>query len=211
MPTQRYALEPNGAPRLEVSWKWNFKDVVVKLDGIEVGRIATPAELKLGREFALVDGSTLRVQLNSQLHTKELMLTRNGAPLPGSSTHPETVVKTAAGLLGVIAAFTAAISIFRMWSGAEMAEEVGTLVEAAIYGLLAWRVMNRSLIALWIAILLYFADTVFSLMEVVETGKGSGAHGIVWRVIVFIALARAISAIRELRASAAPTPPPVPA
>ncbi len=68
MTTKRYALEPGGAPRLELTWRYGFKDLIVKVDGLEVGRVADPAELKLGRNFALADGSTLRVQLNAKFH-----------------------------------------------------------------------------------------------------------------------------------------------
>lgn len=45
------------------------------------------------------------------------------------------------------------------------------LVSAAIYAILAWRVSRRSLIALILALLLYVADTVFTILEI---GRGGG-------------------------------------
>lgn len=207
MPSKRYALEPKGEPRLEVSWKWNYKDVVVKLDGFEVGRIDTPQELKLGRTFALIDGSTLHVQLADSLHRKELLLTRNGVPLPGSSGDPDTVIKTAAGVLGVVAAISGALAIYR-WSDGGGAAEMGAIIEAALFGVLAWRVLRRSLIALWIAIVLYAVETIFTILSIPESG-GAGAHGIVMRIIVFAALIRAHGAIRSLREKAPAGLPPV--
>jgi hypothetical protein len=205
--TKRFALEPGGAPRLEITWRYGFKDVVIKIDGLEIGRVNDPGELKLGRDFALADGSTLRVQLVSKFHSRELLVLRNGEPLPGSSSHPQTIQRAAYGILYTIAAFTAIFGVLAVSSGDEkfggVAGGIGMLVEAAIYALLAWRVSRRSLIALYIALVLFAADTVFSLAQ-------PGVHGLIVRVLVFIALIRGIPAIKELRMRTEP-PPTVPA
>ena len=200
MPTKRYPLEAGGAPRVELTWKWNFKDVVVKVDGLEVGRIADAGELKQGRDFALTDGSSLRVQLIAKFHAKELVVLRNGEPLPGSSNHPMTIVKTAAGVLGIIAAINIVWGVIQYSTAADAA--IGMVIEGLIYAFLAWRVSRRGIISLVIAILLYAADTIFTLMQ------GTGAlHGIIIRVIVFLALGRAFGAIRELKSQTSVLPP----
>jgi len=198
MPVTRYALDPGGAQRLEISHGYNFKNLVVKLDGLEVGRVDDPSQLKDGRDFALSDGSTLRVTRKQTLHRNELVILRNGKPLPGSSTHPGTVVKTAAGILVFVAVINVAFGLFRSSDGLD-ADAIGMIAEGLIYAFLAWRVSKRSLIALGIAVLLYAADTVFTLMSLGENG-GAGAHNIVIRVFVFIALFRAFGAIRDLKA-----------
>jgi hypothetical protein len=204
--TKRFALQPGGAPRLEISWRYGFKDVVIKVDGLEIGRVSDPSELKLGREFALGDGSTLRVELVSKFHTRELRVLRNGEPLPGSSSHPQTIQRAAYGLLYAIAAFTAIFGVAAIASHNEklggVAGGIGMLVEAAIYALLAWRVSRRSLIALYIALVLFVADTAFSLAQ-------PGSHGLIVRILIFIALIRGVPAIRELRLQGEP-PPSVP-
>jgi hypothetical protein len=201
--TKRFALEPGGSPRLEITWRYGFKDVVIKVDGLEIGRVSDPSELKVGRDFALPDGATLRVQLVSKFHYRELQVLRNGTPLPGSSSHPKTIHRAAYGILYTIAGLTAIFGALGVTTGNEkfggVDGGIGMLVEAAIYSLLAWRVSRRSLIALYIALLLFVADTVLSLSQ-------AGAHGVIVRVIVFIALIRGIPAIKELRLRAEPPP-----
>jgi hypothetical protein len=197
MATKRFPLESGGSPRLEISHGWNFRNVIVKLDGLEIGRVPKRADLKLGRDFILPDGSTLRVQLHEQFHSKELIVTRNGTPLEGSGSHPKTIHRTAYGLLYTIAGLTAVFAIIPMLSndeklgGADAA--VGMFIEAAIYAFLAWRVSRYSIIALYAAILLYVADGIFSLMD------AKNAHGIIIRIVVLAALIRAIPVTKELR------------
>lgn len=205
MTTKRFALEPGGAPRLELTWRYGFKDLVIKVDGLEIGRVSDPSELKLGRNFALADGSTLRVQLDTRFHSRELVVTQNGVPLPGSSSHPQTIQKAAYVALYLIAAVTGGIGVAAVASAdgkfGGVDGGIGMLVEAAIYAILAWRVAKRSLIALYIAIALFALDSVLSLGE-------AKVHGLIIRILIFAALIRAIPAIKELRLkSAVPTVP----
>jgi len=204
MATKRYPLEPGGAPRVEVSWNWNFKNVVVKVDGLEVGRIADATELQAGRDFALADGSSLRVQLASKFHAKELVVMRNGEPLPGSSNDPMTMVKTAAGILLIVAVINLAVGAFEYSTDPDGA--IGSVIEGLIYGFLAWRVSKRGIIALVIAMVLYAADTVLTLMAIAQR-PGGGVHSVFIRVIVFIALFKAFGAIRELKSRSEMLPP----
>lgn len=200
MPTLRYALEPGGARRLEITYRLGFKDLVAKLDGLEVGRVVEADDLKQGRDFLLTDGSLLSIQYVRTLHRADLVVLRNGKPLPGSSTHPGTAVKTAAGFLAFIAVVNIVFGVFNVGgTGGFGADAIGMIVEGLIYAVLAWRVLKRSLIALVIAIVLYAADAVYMLMNITE-GGGQGAHGIVLRVVVFIALFRGFAAIRALKA-----------
>ena len=62
-----YALEEGGPRRLAVSWSekglwWAWRDFTVQLDGETVGVTATERQLRKGQEFALADGSNLRIQ-----------------------------------------------------------------------------------------------------------------------------------------------------
>jgi hypothetical protein len=81
MSTKRYALEPGGPERLEISMDllYNLK---IRLDGKEAGQIPDP-ESRTGGEVRLPDGSFLKVRVVTGLGTK-LVVQRNGTPLPGS-------------------------------------------------------------------------------------------------------------------------------
>ena len=71
-----------------------------------------------------------------------------------------------------------------------------------LFGAPVLAIVGGIAISLVIAILLYAADTIFTLMQ------GTGAlHGIIIRVIVFLALGRAFGAIRELKSQTSMLPP----
>src|SRR6185295_11085694 len=98
MPKNTFALEPGGPKRIEISWSGFWKNIKVSFDGAEVGSIADKSALTDGRDIKLPDGSMLHVELK-----KGLVVTRNGEPLPGSSSDLETLVKTAAYIMYFVA------------------------------------------------------------------------------------------------------------
>jgi hypothetical protein len=103
MPKQRFALEEGGEKRLEVSWKGLYKDVTVSLDGNPIGVVPNKKALSAGQAFSLPDGSTIKIQLVRKLMSTELQVLRNGEPLPGSSSDPQTRFKTAYGMVYFVA------------------------------------------------------------------------------------------------------------
>ena len=101
MPTKKYAMEKGEPKRLEISWKgiWKIKNFTVHLDGNNIGLIANRKELKAGREFALIDGSILKVQLVKKLLSAELQVLRDDQPLPGSASDPGQRLRVAYGIV----------------------------------------------------------------------------------------------------------------
>ena len=86
--TSRYALQRHGPKRLEVKRSRTWKEVTIRLDGVELGRTDHDALMK-GVEFALRDHSLLRVWIEpGPRGSRFLYLTRNGHPLPGSDGDP---------------------------------------------------------------------------------------------------------------------------
>lgn len=164
------------------------------MDGVEIGRIADQSELRPGRDFALPDGSTLRIQLHEGFHVGQPVVTRNGVVLPPSATHPMQTLRVAFVMLYVVGGFTAAFGVVAIASRNEsfggVDGGIGMLVEAAVYALLAWRVSRHSLIALCLAFLLFAADAVFGVLN---------AYAAVMRIIIFVALARAVPIVNRLR------------
>src|SRR5690349_10249524 len=99
MPKRSYPLEPKSPRCISVEWsfwKYGYKDVRVLFDGQLLGTIPDKKALVAGREFALPDGSILNVKLAP---SSELDVTRNGALLPGSASHPLTAVRNASHVL----------------------------------------------------------------------------------------------------------------
>jgi hypothetical protein len=90
MPTKRFALEPGGPERLELSWRPVWKNLQVRLDGNLLGQFGRMEDLQQGREFVLDDGSKLTVRLELQLpmSTPYLHVLHNERPLAGSDMDP---------------------------------------------------------------------------------------------------------------------------
>jgi hypothetical protein len=92
MPKRSFPLEAGGPPRVELAWRGLWKDMVVSLDGAELGRFKDSKALKQGANFRMPDRSNLPVRLKQEVFNMKLVVTRNGNPLPGSDAHPETIV-----------------------------------------------------------------------------------------------------------------------
>jgi hypothetical protein len=95
VPKKSFAIEAGGEKRLEISWEGMYRDVKVSLDGNSIGVIHERKALVAGEEFALPDGSILKIQLVRVFIERELHLLRNGQPLPGSASDPQTRLKNA--------------------------------------------------------------------------------------------------------------------
>jgi hypothetical protein len=214
MPSIKLALERQGPKRLEVSWDLGWKNTIARLDGQEVGRIATHAELKAGREFPLPDGSRLHLQLKQAGLAPQLAVLHNGMPLPGSGADPETVLKNAAGCayfiggLGVVLGALAA-------SGVQFLQKIGFTGYDVGFGLLflalGYFIGRRSTIALG------FAVGIYGIVSIAALGAGTaGGGGIFMRIILLIGMWQGFGAIRELNARGATplgaggVPPPMP-
>ncbi len=76
-------------------WK-NFK---INIGGELVGGFESQKELRLGKDFKLIDGSTLSIKLAQNGIAPELQILKDGQALEGSATAPETRLKTAYGIV----------------------------------------------------------------------------------------------------------------
>jgi hypothetical protein len=104
MLTSRYALQRRGRKRVEVSRSLDWNEIVVRVDGVELGRTDRDG-LMAGLDLALRDRSVLRVWLeNGPRGIPFLYLTRNGYPLPGTEGDPVKIVHTTVITMGIVAA-----------------------------------------------------------------------------------------------------------
>ncbi|MCK6546810.1 hypothetical protein L6R52_13255 [Myxococcota bacterium] len=168
VPTQNYPFERGGLARLSVARAWGFGDAVAHLDGRHVATIER-AELATGAFVDLRDGSTIYLRsVRPHSSPAALEVTRNGRPLPGSATDPETRVDLAMAILLMIAAFNTLSGLaawqFQVSFLVDRGVGVADLLIGLLYGALAVGVkLARSRIAVGIAIALGAADAIFLL------------------------------------------------
>ena len=207
MPKQSFALEAGGEKRLEVSWKGLYKDVTVSLDGNSVGVIPNQKALSAGQEFRLIDGSTIKVQLVSKLMSTELQVLRNGQPLPGSSSDPQTRLKTAYGMVYFVAGLNLVLGFVSFLFNVEFLQQIGIGFGSIIFGLvflvLGFFVQRKSAVALILAIVIFALDGILGVFLAASQGYNPGAGGIIARIFLLIPMVQGVGAIKALKSKGA--------
>jgi len=208
MPVQTYTLDPDNPKRLDISYKMFWRGAAVYLDGQEIGTVAGKQELLHGEEFKLPDGSTLKVRLTQSLLGSELHILRNGQPIPGSATHPETTVKSAYWVLFLIGGIGILFGGLSLGLHVDMLGEMGitdySIGLGVVFIILGLMVRHHSLPALYAGIALYAVDTVLGLVLVAQSGGTPGIFNILFRGLIFMPLVQGVGALRTLKA---PGPP----
>src|SRR5258706_7383481 len=204
MPKRIFALEKDGPKRLELSWGGFWKNFTVKLDGEIVLTAGGSAELKAGRTARLPDGSALEVRLNTGIGNQGLEVTRDGRPLPGSATDPEAQVKLAGGIVYFLAGLNLLIGVIAFAFDVRFLKEnfgYGPLIVAALFGVLGYLTMKRSLAALIAAIAIYGLDGIVTLamqFSAAGSGRSPNVGFIFMRVIFIMAMIRGARAMSQL-------------
>ena len=210
MPTQQFPIEKNGPKRIEINWSGMWKDFNVKFDGQPVGAV-TKDELGKGKEFPLPDGSTFKVHLRRVAMGTELALLRNGDALPGSAADPETAIKVSAGIVYFIAAMQALAGVIAVVGRVEWLLTMGfgipSIVVGVFFAILGFFTMQRSRIALGIAMAVYAADGVATLAMSVDAGGRPGIGGIIIHVLFLTAMWRGFRAMGQVKAKQKGTNP----
>jgi hypothetical protein len=203
MAKQVYALEKGGPRRLEVSWKASWRDVTVRLDGVVIGTAAGQKELLAGPQFALPDGTRLKVQLVRRLTGAELVVTRGGQPLPDSTSDPETRVLTAAWVLFIVGGLNIVLGLLGLAFRTEFLAALGagwySLVFGALFLSLGFLARRRSITALVSGIVLLAGDGILGFVAALSAGVNPGVGGILVRALLLIPLVQGIGAVRALR------------
>ncbi|MGE5423584.1 MAG: SecDF P1 head subdomain-containing protein [Ignavibacteriales bacterium] len=190
MPSKKFSLE-NGQPKnLEISWGLSFNNIVVNLNGQEIGRMANKTELQEGRTYTVANGSELKVQLIGSVFP-ELNVTLNGEPIPGSDSNPIQKLNNASLIIFLIAGFTILAGII---TGAfvNLASSIPVVAAGLVSVALALMVRKGSLVALIIAIIMVVIEIISRIYL-----------GAIWTIpvllIMLIPLGRAIGAAREFK------------
>jgi hypothetical protein len=208
MPVQTYTLDPDNPKRLQISNNTFWRGATVYLDGQEIGTAASKQELLKGAEFKLPDGSILKVRLTQSLLGSELHIFRNGQPIPGSASHPETTVRTAYWALYLIGALDIVFGVIARVLHVNMLGSMGiadhSIGLGLLFILLGFLVRRHSLLALYAGIALFAADTVLGLVLTARTGGTPDMFNIIFRGLLFIPLVQGVGALRTLQAQRTP-------
>jgi hypothetical protein len=202
----RYALTPHGRTRLEISRNMSWTEIIVLLDGVEIGR--TDAEgIARGYEIRLWDQSLLRVWLErGPRNTPFLYLTRNGHPLTGSAGDPEKVLRETLSVIWVVAAVQIGLALMAFSARLTTTDPLinwmlGLGCLLALLSMFAWR---RSFAAMIAACALLFGEVVIVLGTQSTLNYGNVSSLLVGLGLLGWLLVRGIKAVRYLKASALP-------
>jgi len=202
--TTRYPIEPHGRKRLVVHRTRTWSEIVLRLDGVELGR-PNREELLNRVEYTLRDQSVLRVWLEyGPTGIPMLYITRNGHPLPGSEGDPVKILWYTLCFFWVMGVCQVAFSILVIGNGRadnSIYLNLGAGLILILLGFLAW---GRSLVAMVLASLLAFGELAFLLIA-----EGSIHIWNVWRLIFGLGLfgwllKRGIIAVHDLNVSRLP-------
>jgi hypothetical protein len=204
MPKKEFILEENGRHTLELIWESWWRNFTIHFDGAPVDTIEGGGKgLRNGKTILLPDGSTLEVRLKNSLLASELVVLRNGRPLPGSATHPLQRVKQAYTIIFIIAILNVLLGLAGLVSTSEWVQLISGGWVTAVFGLfmllLGWLVKEKhSLPALITALVMYTADGLLGIMTIIAAGEMPGIGGLIVRVLFILGMAQGIKAIREL-------------
>ncbi len=203
MPKIKYALEKGGPKRLEISWKGNWKQFTIQLDGSEIASIDDYDLLKAGQEVSLEDGSSLKVQLAGRSILPHLRVLKDGQPLSASGFEPAQqlgfaykftfligAVNLVAGLAGVL--FN--ISLVNL-----PAFGLQSFVVGCLYLFLAFSIRRRSTVALSIAVGILALDLVLAIVFWQNLPRIALIAGVVFRIFVLLGMIQGFGAIQALK------------
>jgi len=203
MPKQSFALEAGGEKRLEISWKGMYKDVTVSLDGNSIGVIPNQKALSAGQEFRLVDSSTIKVQLVNKFMSAELQVFRNGQPIPGSASDPQTKLKNAYGMVYFVAGLNLVLGFISFLFNVEFLQQIGIGFGSILFGLvflaLGFFVQRKSSVALILAIVIFALDGIVGVFFAASQGYNPGSGGIIARLFLLIPMVQGLGAIKTLK------------
>lgn len=203
MPKINYVFESGGQKNLEISWKGIWKETTVTLDGLPLGTISDKKALTAGQEFPLPDGARLKVQLVQGFTGTQLRVYRNGIPLPGSASAPETVLQTAYGMTYFIAALNLILGLVAVIFDVEILRRVGigvgSILFAFIFAVLGFFVQRRSMLALILAILIFALDGLGGFILASAQGYTPNVSGLLARFFLLLPMLQGVGALNQLK------------
>ena len=191
-----------------------WRNFTVRFDGATIGHIESSAELRQGQAFVLPDGSRVEIRLDQGLGKADLLVLRDGQPLPGSAGDPRQQVAVASNMLFIIAAFNALVGLVAIVTDSSVFASLGlgwpSLVVAAVYAGLGYAVRRwRSRVALALGIGLFAIDGLLSFALSIGSG-GRPATGIFVRIFLLLPMIRAWPYLAKVQEEERQTGPDLP-
>jgi hypothetical protein len=212
MAKHKFALEKGQPARLEVDTKFSFNGATVYFDGNQIAVIPDRTSFSRGTLVPLPDGSMVNIQLQTTFAGTNLLITRNGVALPGSGGDPQTKLKTAYGIIYFVAIVSAIAGVIGVILPNSMIALLGygwgSIISAAVFGLLGFFTQRKSKAALIIAIILLIMDGIATLIFAATSGINP-TSGLLGRAILIIAMFPGVKAIDELKKSQVPAIPTI--
>ncbi|MCA9655036.1 MAG: hypothetical protein H6712_27400 [Myxococcales bacterium] len=200
MPKKSFPLGPGS--NVELEWRGIWKDFTVRVDGRELGRMQGQKEVTRGGSWQLDDGSTLEVKLDTGIGGGGLNVRRNGVPLAGSAADPQTALKSAAGIVLFIAGLNAVLGLAAELGEVEFLLGLGLGWPSVIFGVvlggLGIATLRGSVMALWVAIVLFIVDSALGIFAMMEAGGTPATSGLVVRVFIIIAMVKAARSAKAM-------------
>lgn len=206
MPTKHFSLSPDESSDLSISWKGYFKNLRVELAGNLIAEFASRGDLKKGREIPLPDGRVLSIKQAknsfSSMAGNQLEILVDGAPVPGSATHPETKVTAARGIIYFIAGLNIGLGVIAWIWNVEFLRDLGLGWVSIIYGFafagLGILTQKGSMAALALAILFFSLDALLVLLVAIEFVQFPIASLII-RVFLIAGMVEGLLALNRMR------------
>ncbi len=112
MPARKFSLQSGGPADLVVSWKRAFKETKVFCQGELMCSFPERQELEDGGHVELPDGSDLVISLSRG----ELVLLREGMPVPGSTASAHNILKHGVYAFNAMALITVLLGAYVVYS-----------------------------------------------------------------------------------------------
>jgi hypothetical protein len=197
MATIKYALERGGPKRLEISYKGNWKDFTIRLDGNVIGTMTDVEQLKAGQEFTLDDGSTLKVQYKFPA----IRLSRDGQPL--LLYDPVQHLSYAYKIIFFFGAMNLVFGIFGTFLNTTVENlPTGGVLSIAfgiLFLVLGFLIMRRSIIALSIAAGILAIDMVIAIFFPPNLPQFALIIGLAFRMLILLVMLRGFFAVKALK------------
>jgi len=199
----KYALEKGGPKRLEVSWKGNWNEITVRLDGSLIGSIADIEQLKEGKEFQLEDGTSLKVQLERKSIFPFINILKDGQPLPSPGPEPAKRLGFAYKITFLIGGANIVFGLIgspfqsKPWN--IPVAGIWPVVIGCLFLVLAFFIMRRSMTALAIAVGIFAIDMIVAIIFRWDLPRVFLIASVVFRILILLTMIQGFGAIKALK------------
>jgi hypothetical protein len=201
MAKYRYALEKDQSKLLEIDL--NVRNSIIELDGIEILTVSDLKSLQKGMSIALPDGSNVDVILKSTLFGFDLVASRNGVHLEGSTGDPLKRLKSCCQILFLVAIgyifFGVLVTATKGSYFTDLRFGWPNIVLGLVFLMLGFFSRRKSKPALIIAIVIYALTGIYSLAAAFTAITPLTLISLIIQVLFLIIMIPGVKAIEELK------------